>query len=175
METEAPFKEVMEEIKTAGGDAFKRCFQCGLCDAVCPWNRVRPFSMRKIVREAMFGLTEIESEDIWRCTTCGSCPSHCPRGVDQIEVGVALRRVAAEYQIFPESVSAVRGAGASLTADDVTELGKKVLKIERDFNERAGFTAKDDRLPDYFKNETLAPHDVTFQVTDEELDQVYNF
>jgi aldehyde:ferredoxin oxidoreductase len=65
--------------------------------------------------------------------------------------------------------------GLSLTADDVTELGKKVLKFERDFNERAGFSNKDDRLPDYFKKEQLPPHNVTFKVKDEELDQLFNF
>ena len=65
--------------------------------------------------------------------------------------------------------------GADMTADDVTELGKNILKMERDFNERAGFTSKDDRLPAFFTEETLAPHNVTFGVTDEELDQVFNF
>jgi aldehyde:ferredoxin oxidoreductase len=65
--------------------------------------------------------------------------------------------------------------GQPMTADDVTELGKTVLKNEREFNAAAGFTSKDDRLPDYFKNETLAPHNVTFGVTDEELDTVFNF
>ncbi len=65
--------------------------------------------------------------------------------------------------------------GLSLTADDVTELGKKVLKYERDFNARAGFTSKDDRLPDYFKNEQLPPHNITFAVKDEELDELFNF
>ena len=74
-ETVAPFKEVIEEIKEAGGDAVKLCYTCGKCDVVCPWNRVRSFSIRKIIREASFGLTEIEGEEIWRCTTCGTCPA----------------------------------------------------------------------------------------------------
>ncbi|MGO9136861.1 MAG: aldehyde ferredoxin oxidoreductase family protein [Syntrophales bacterium] len=65
--------------------------------------------------------------------------------------------------------------GLSLTADDVVALGKNVLKMERDFNARAGFTAKHDRLPEYFKKEALPPHNVTFQVTDEDLDKVYNW
>ena len=65
--------------------------------------------------------------------------------------------------------------GADMTADDVTELGKNILKMERDFNKRAGFTSKDDRLPAFFKDEALLPHNVTFGVTDEELDQVFNF
>ncbi|MEN8692056.1 MAG: aldehyde ferredoxin oxidoreductase C-terminal domain-containing protein [Desulfobacterales bacterium] len=57
----------------------------------------------------------------------------------------------------------------------MANLGKSVLKQERDFNLRAGMTNKDDRLPDYFLKEPLAPHNVTFEVTDEELDQVHNF
>jgi Fe-S oxidoreductase len=117
VETVTPFKEIIDEIKASGGDAFKRCFQCGLCDTVCPWNRVRSFSMRKIVREATFGLTEIESEDIWRCTTCGRCPQQCPRDVKQIESGVALRRIATEYQVFPTAVKPVRTASASLVGE----------------------------------------------------------
>ena len=117
METIAPFKEVIDEIKEAGGEAFRLCFQCGLCDAVCPWNRVRQFSIRKIIREATFGLTEIDGEDIWRCTTCGRCPQQCPRGVEQIEVGVSLRRVASEYEVFPASVRSARTARASLISE----------------------------------------------------------
>jgi Fe-S oxidoreductase len=117
VETVAPYKEIIDVIKTSGGDAFKRCFQCGLCDTVCPWNRVAKFSMRKIVREAAFGLTDIESEDIWRCTTCGRCPQRCPRDVRQIDSGVALRRIAMEYQVIPTSVKPVRTASGSLVGE----------------------------------------------------------
>ncbi len=66
-------------------------------------------------------------------------------------------------------------SGQSLTGDDVNALGMQVLKAERDFNTRAGFTKQDDRLPDYFKKEKLPPHDITFLVTDEDLDQVHNY
>jgi Fe-S oxidoreductase len=117
VENIADYKEIVEVIKASGGDAFKRCFQCGLCDTVCPWNRVRDFSMRKIVRQATFGFTEIESEDIWRCTTCGRCPQRCPRDVQQIESGVALRRIANEYGVFPTAVKPVRTASASLIGE----------------------------------------------------------
>ncbi len=117
METVADYKEIIDVIKESGGEAFKLCFQCGLCDTVCPWNRVRTFSMRKIVRQATFGFTEIESEDIWRCTTCGRCPQQCPRDVKQIESGVALRRIATEYGVFPTSVKPIRTVSASLIAE----------------------------------------------------------
>ncbi|RLB32373.1 MAG: Fe-S oxidoreductase [Deltaproteobacteria bacterium] len=117
METVADFKEIVDVIKASGGEAFKRCFQCGLCDVVCPWNRVRTFSMRKIVRQATFGLTEIESEDIWLCTTCGRCPQQCPRDVQQIESGVALRKIATEYGVFPTSVKPIRTISANLIGE----------------------------------------------------------
>ncbi|MBN1572763.1 MAG: aldehyde ferredoxin oxidoreductase [Deltaproteobacteria bacterium] len=65
--------------------------------------------------------------------------------------------------------------GLNLTADDVGALGMKILKIEREFNKKAGFTSADDRLPDFFYKEKLAPHNKVFEVTDKELDQVYNF
>jgi Fe-S oxidoreductase len=117
VETVAPYKEIIDVIKASGGEAFKRCFQCGLCDVVCPWNRVRTFSMRKLVREATFGLTDIESEDMWLCTTCGRCPQHCPRDVQQIESGVALRRIATEYGVFPSPVQPVRTVSGSLVGE----------------------------------------------------------
>lgn len=117
MENVADYKEIVDVIKESGGEAFKRCFQCGLCDTVCPWNRVTTFSMRKIVRQATFGMTEIESEDIWRCTTCGRCPQRCPRDVQQIESGVALRRIATEYGVFPKAVKPIRGISASLVGE----------------------------------------------------------
>jgi len=114
VEAVTPFKEVIAEVKAAGGDVFKLCYQCGKCDVVCPWNRVRSFSIRKIIREAAFGLTEIESEDIWRCTTCGTCPRECPRGVEQIELGVSLRRIASQYGVFPASARPAHTAAGSL-------------------------------------------------------------
>jgi Fe-S oxidoreductase len=117
VETVAPLEEVLDLIKETGGESNKLCYQCGLCDTVCPWNRVRPFSIRKIIRQANFGLTEIENEEIWRCTTCGRCPQQCPRGVNQIEVGVSSRRIASEFDVFPAAVRPVRGAAASLIGE----------------------------------------------------------
>lgn len=117
METVAPFKEVIKEIKESGGEAVKFCYQCGKCDTVCPWNKVRAFSMRRLIREATFGLTEIEHEDIWRCTTCGKCPQQCPRDVKQINNMIALRRIATGYGVFPTAVKPLRTVTAGLTAE----------------------------------------------------------
>jgi Fe-S oxidoreductase len=117
VENVADYKEIVDVIKESGGDGFKYCYQCGMCDTLCPWNRVTTFSMRKIVRQATFGMTEIESEEMWRCTTCGRCPQQCPRGVKIIEAGVALRRIATEYGVFPEAVKPIRTISGSLMGE----------------------------------------------------------
>ena len=77
------------------------------------------------------------------------------------------------FQALLDSINAFYGL--KLTADDVTELGKSVLKKERDFNAAAGFTSKHDRLPEFFKKEALPPHNITFKVTDKDLDSVFNW
>jgi len=61
--------------------------------------------------------------------------------------------------------------GLALTGDDVTALGRQILHDERSFNRDAGFTKAQDRLPAFFK-EKLKPHNVTWDFTDDEIDQV---
>ncbi|MBP1748439.1 MAG: aldehyde ferredoxin oxidoreductase [Deltaproteobacteria bacterium] len=65
--------------------------------------------------------------------------------------------------------------GSDLTPENVVELGQKILKVEHDFNTRAGFTKEHDRLPAFFRVQPVAPHNVTFDIPDEELDKVFNF
>jgi len=65
--------------------------------------------------------------------------------------------------------------GISLTIDDVVALGQNILKVEREFNKAAGFTKADDRLPEFFQIEELPPHNTKFDITDDELDEVFNF
>jgi aldehyde:ferredoxin oxidoreductase len=65
--------------------------------------------------------------------------------------------------------------GIEMTGDDVVALGKKVLSAERDFNARAGFTKHHDRLPRFFYTDPIAPHNQVFSVSDEEMDQLFNW
>ena len=65
--------------------------------------------------------------------------------------------------------------GIALTGDDVVALGKSILKTERGFNIKAGFSAADDRLPDFFYSEPLPPHNVVFDFTDEEMATFWDF
>ncbi len=65
--------------------------------------------------------------------------------------------------------------GISLTADDVTNLGATILKTEHAFNQAAGFTASDDQLPEFFMEEPLAPHNVVWDFTVEEIAKFWDF
>ena len=65
--------------------------------------------------------------------------------------------------------------GCELTGDDVTELGKRVLKIEHQFNLDAGMTNKDDRLPEFFKTDPVPPHNAIWDFSDDEIDAFWNF
>jgi aldehyde:ferredoxin oxidoreductase len=54
-------------------------------------------------------------------------------------------------------------------------LGVRVLKAEKEFNRKAGFTNEDDRLPGFYYKEPLPPHNTVFVISDEELDSTFDF
>jgi aldehyde:ferredoxin oxidoreductase len=70
-----------------------------------------------------------------------------------------------------ESVNGV--LGTKLTVDDIATIGRQIIDTELAFNKAAGFSEADDRLPEFFEEEKLPPHDVVFDVSDEELDNVF--
>ncbi len=65
--------------------------------------------------------------------------------------------------------------GTPLGPDAIGHLGVRTLQAEREFNRRAGFTNKDDRLPEFFYKEALPPHNTVFTVTDVEMDTTFSF
>ncbi len=54
------------------------------------------------------------------------------------------------------------------------ELGKQAIRMEREFNHRAGFTAKDDRLPEWMTREALPENGAVFDVSEETLDHIFD-
>ncbi len=101
-----PLKEVVDIINEEGGEILKLCYQCGTCTAVCPWNKVRDFIVRRIMHQGQLGLIDFEDEDIWLCATCNSCVKRCPRGVEIVDIMRALRRAVTELGIakVPDSL-----------------------------------------------------------------------
>lgn len=77
------------------------------------------------------------------------------------------------FQAMIDTINAMYGL--KLDANGVVDLGKSILRMEREFNTNAGFNKAHDRLPMYFSHEKLAPHGVVFDVPDKELDELFNF
>ncbi|MGD1994966.1 MAG: aldehyde ferredoxin oxidoreductase C-terminal domain-containing protein [Anaerolineae bacterium] len=86
-------------------------------------------------------------------------------------IAFAILDIAEGFEGLVEEVSGV--LGVDWTADDVNRIGKEILDKELAFNEAAGFTKADDRMPEFMTYETLPPHDVTWDVPDETLDAVF--
>ena len=79
-------------------------------------------------------------------------------------------------ETFQAMIDTINGMyGSDLTLEGVVKLGQHILTQEREFNKAAGFGKAHDRLPLYFSRESLAPHNVKWDVTDEDLDKVFDF
>ncbi|MBN1136347.1 MAG: aldehyde ferredoxin oxidoreductase [Anaerolineae bacterium] len=64
--------------------------------------------------------------------------------------------------------------GWGWTVADLAAMQQDVLKMELAFNEKAGHTAADARIPEYMTREPLPPHGVVFDVPDSEIDSVFS-
>ncbi len=65
--------------------------------------------------------------------------------------------------------------GTSWGSDDVVNIGKEILRKEKEFNITAGFTKADDRIPEFMKEEQLSPHSSRWDIEDKEVDGFWEF
>ncbi len=79
--------------------------------------------------------------------------------------------VIAEPQLMADMINGIYGWG--WTAEDLDKFYRDVLRNELEFNRRAGITQADYRIPEYMREEPLAPHQATFDIPDSELDKVF--
>ena len=85
-------------------------------------------------------------------------------------IAFAISDIATGFEGVLDTVNAV--LGTAWTADDVDQLGAAVLKNEKAFNLRAGLNEANDRLPSFFAQEPLPPHNTVFDMTDMDIDSV---
>ncbi len=74
---------------------------------------------------------------------------------------------------IPDLLNARYGWGVD--EEILLELGRTTLILERTFNREAGFTPADDRIPEWMKEEALAPTNAVFDVPDDDLDSVFDW
>lgn len=58
--------------------------------------------------------------------------------------------------------------------DALQVLGRETIRLEREFNRRAGFTKAHDRLPEFFTREALPPRNAVFDVPEEEMNRIFD-
>ncbi len=121
-----PDRDIAEVILEAGGADALKCYQCGMCMAVCPWYQVTavdfpvyriPLSVRLGVMIASEEAEEIEREvaEVYRCVGCEACLDRCPHSIDLPRVMRSIRRILVEYDSYPadlkDSVSRIQSFG----------------------------------------------------------------
>jgi aldehyde:ferredoxin oxidoreductase len=81
------------------------------------------------------------------------------------------------FSVAPEVIPDLLNAryGWQVGPDILQVLGKETISLEREFNRRAGFTAADDRAPEWMRREKLPPHDSVFDAAGEDLDGIFNW
>ncbi|MGD8625414.1 MAG: aldehyde ferredoxin oxidoreductase C-terminal domain-containing protein [Anaerolineae bacterium] len=93
--------------------------------------------------------------------SCGHC----------LFIAFAILDIASGFEGVVEECNGV--LGTDWTMDDVGRIGKEILAKERAFNQAAGITKLDDRMPEFMKNEPLPPHNVVWDVPDATLDAIW--
>ncbi len=75
------------------------CIQCGRCTGGCPVTVRTPLNVRRFMYDTLNEdlLEEISAKpEIWDCTTCYTCASRCPKGLEPMEVLIGLRSLQIE-------------------------------------------------------------------------------
>lgn len=65
--------------------------------------------------------------------------------------------------------------GEMYKIEDVLKIGINTIMKEIEFNKKAGITNQDNRLPEFFYNEPLKPFNLTFDVSEDELNEIFIF
>ena len=87
------------------GQKLKECLQCGTCTGSCPVSYAMDITPRQTVALFRAGMVEeiLKSRTIWLCASCYSCTVRCPVGIQVTDTMYALKRLAMEARIYPDS------------------------------------------------------------------------
>jgi quinone-modifying oxidoreductase subunit QmoC len=107
----SPDLQFIRDLKAAGGESLKKCYQCATCSVTCELSpEDHPFP-RKEMLWAQWGLKEklLADADVFLCYQCNDCTTTCPRGARPGDVLAAVR--AQVYRTF--SVPSFMGSALS--------------------------------------------------------------
>lgn len=99
-----PDLDFIREVKRAGGETLKNCYQCATCSTVCNLSPSdRPFPRKEMIM-AGWGQSDqlIKDPDVWLCYQCNDCTTYCPRGARPGDVLAAIRSYVYKHYAFPK-------------------------------------------------------------------------
>lgn len=98
-----PDMDFIREVKTAGGDTLKKCYQCATCSTVCNLSpEDKPFPRKEMLMASWGQSTELMKDpDVWLCYQCNDCTTYCPRGARPGDVLAAVRAFTYKHFAFP--------------------------------------------------------------------------
>ncbi len=101
----------VRELKAAGGDTLKKCFQCATCSVVCALSPEQKPYPRKEMIYSQWGLKDrlVNDVDVWLCHFCNDCSTHCPRGARPGDTLRAIRALSFRHFAFPSFMGKVVG------------------------------------------------------------------
>jgi len=103
-----PDLHFIRDIRLAGGDTLKKCYQCATCSVVCGLSPAdKPFPRKEMVM-AQWGQADrlMQDPDVWSCYQCNDCSANCPRGAHPGDVLAAVRSYAYRKFAFPSFMGA---------------------------------------------------------------------
>ena len=84
--------ELVKKVEEISGEDIHACYQCGKCSAGCPFVDAMDCLPNQIIRLIQLGDPEVlDSKTIWLCSSCFTCATRCPKGVDLSKIMEALR------------------------------------------------------------------------------------
>lgn len=88
-------KEFFDRVKQLSDVNISDCYQCGKCSAGCPCAKTMNILPHQIMRRLQLGQATqvLEESAIWKCVSCMTCWSRCPRQVNLSRVMEALRTI----------------------------------------------------------------------------------
>jgi quinone-modifying oxidoreductase subunit QmoC len=112
----SPDLRFIKDIRKAGGNSLKKCFQCATCSVTCSHSPSQSPFPRKEMILAQWGQTDrlVADPDIWLCYQCNDCSISCPRGAKPADVLGAIRTYVYKYYSFPAFLGKALASPAAL-------------------------------------------------------------
>jgi len=84
MDLPEPSPELQERLAQALPVSVSACYQCKKCSAGCPLTFAMDLLPDRVIRLALLGAEEelLQCRTIWVCSSCETCTTRCPNGID---------------------------------------------------------------------------------------------